>query len=762
MLATLLAQTRADIISRIPSAPLSAPLEATLGGGTTIAFAQAQRIDSLTNTTITTPTINSPTISGGSISGTSISGYLPTSGGTLTGALTGTDLTLSGNLTVSGAQTLSGAITIPYLTATSTTASSFVGAVGIGTTSPMAKFSIAANTNETNPTLFTISSSTLSATTTLFSVGNTGTISVNLDSSTSTLLALGGHRFLTASSSYSTSLGVNAMASAVSGGYSIAFGDYAMQKATQSWFDVAIGEEAMSEMLTGNGNVGIGQGAMANSTNLYASVAVGNYALADSGDKYYANAIGAAAGYGNNHKDWGGVYIGYATGYSLTGTSTYNMFIGHQAGRSITTGDNNILIGAHDSTANVITTGSNNVGLGNELWFASATASNQLNIGNILYGTLPATTTSFQLPTTGSIGVGTTTPWGRLSVLTANNSSEPQFVVGSSTAISLFVGANGSLGIGTTSPYQTLSVAGGVAFPGIANGAGTAYLCTTLASGIISTSTTACNPSSLRYKDDVQDFSYGLSDLLRLRPVTYVYKPELKVSGKQVGFIAEEVYPIMPEVVGLDTEGRPNNIDYAKFAPLLTKAIQEIAAITGTFKTNLVAWLGDAGNGIGEFFASRVHTKELCVAKSDGTEFCANGDQLAALAGAANAPATTPARTDTLQAPVIALNGNATSTLSIGDLYLDLGARIVSPAEDMNLGIQTFVGTTPIDQATIDTSAPATYHIYYVVTGHSGLTSTTTRTVIIQSTPTPQNPFPAPATSTPSSDSSASSTSASL
>ena len=50
---------------------------------------------------------------------------------------------------------------------------------------------------------------------------------------------------------------------------------------------------------------------------------------------------------------------------------------------------------------------------------------------------------------------------------------------------------------------------------------------------------------------------------------------------------------------------------------------------------------------------------------------------------------------------------------------------------DLNLGIQTFVGTTPMSQAVIDTSAPATYHIYYVVTDANNLTSTSTRTVII-------------------------------
>ncbi|MGC9602820.1 MAG: hypothetical protein ABSE76_03760 [Minisyncoccia bacterium] len=50
---------------------------------------------------------------------------------------------------------------------------------------------------------------------------------------------------------------------------------------------------------------------------------------------------------------------------------------------------------------------------------------------------------------------------------------------------------------------------------------------------------------------------------------------------------------------------------------------------------------------------------------------------------------------------------------------------------DLNLGIQTFVGTTPMSQAVIDTSAPATYHVYYVVTDANNLTSTSTRTVII-------------------------------
>lgn len=51
--------------------------------------------------------------------------------------------------------------------------------VGVGTTTPFAKLSIHANNGETNTTLFAIASSTASATTTLFTISNTGTVSSN-------------------------------------------------------------------------------------------------------------------------------------------------------------------------------------------------------------------------------------------------------------------------------------------------------------------------------------------------------------------------------------------------------------------------------------------------------------------------------------------------------------------------------------------------------------------------------------------------------
>lgn len=61
----------------------------------------------------------------------------------------------------------------------------------------------------------------------------------------------------------------------------------------------------------------------------------------------------------------------------------------------------------------------------------------------------------------------------------------------------------------------------------------------------------------------------------------------------------------------------------------------------------------------------------------------------------------------------------------------DLGATITSPQADLNLGIHLYIDGTPTDGAPLDTSVGGAHSMDYVVTGHSGLTLTTTRTVIV-------------------------------
>ncbi|MBU2265393.1 hypothetical protein KJ784_04410, partial [Patescibacteria group bacterium] len=61
----------------------------------------------------------------------------------------------------------------------------------------------------------------------------------------------------------------------------------------------------------------------------------------------------------------------------------------------------------------------------------------------------------------GNVGIGSTTPWGLLSV-NANGlvAGTPQFLVGSSSATNFIIANNGNVGIGTTSPSEALEING--------------------------------------------------------------------------------------------------------------------------------------------------------------------------------------------------------------------------------------------------------------------------------------------------------------
>ena len=50
----------------------------------------------------------------------------------------------------------------------------------------------------------------------------------------------------------------------------------------------------------------------------------------------------------------------------------------------------------------------------------------------------------------------------------------------------------------------------------------------------------------------------------------------MHIPGSQVGFIAEDMIKVIPEVVAKDAEGKPENVDYAKLTSVLTKAIQQM------------------------------------------------------------------------------------------------------------------------------------------------------------------------------------------
>lgn len=74
--------------------------------------------------------------------------------------------------------------------------------------------------------------------------------------------------------------------------------------------------------------------------------------------------------------------------------------------------------------------------------------------------TLTATSTLF-VTQAGNIGIGSTTPWGQLSVNpNALGSGVPEFAIGSSTKTHLIVDGSGKVGVGTTTQKSTFVVSG--------------------------------------------------------------------------------------------------------------------------------------------------------------------------------------------------------------------------------------------------------------------------------------------------------------
>jgi hypothetical protein len=93
---------------------------------------------------------------------------------------------------------------------------------------------------------------------------------------------------------------------------------------------------------------------------------------------------------------------------------------------------------------------------------------------------------------------------------------------------------------------------------------------------------TNINPSDERLKDEITDISYGLNEILQLRPVTYNWKNDTIKQGKQFGFIAQEVQKLMPELVKefKTKDGKKDvtrlGLDKEAIFTILVNAIQEL------------------------------------------------------------------------------------------------------------------------------------------------------------------------------------------
>jgi len=79
--------------------------------------------------------------------------------------------------------------------------------------------------------------------------------------------------------------------------------------------------------------------------------------------------------------------------------------------------------------------------------------------------------------------------------------------------------------------------------------------------------------SDKAYKKDIDyNFKYGLKEVEQLKPVYYVHKED-KENKKQIGFIAQDVRKVVPELVS--GEEGALGLSYGQLAAVLVKAVQE-------------------------------------------------------------------------------------------------------------------------------------------------------------------------------------------
>jgi len=202
---------------------------------------------------------------------------------------------------------------------------------------------------------------------------------------------------------------------------------------------------------------------------------------------------------------------------------------------------------------------------------------------------------------TGNVGIGTTTPIEKLHVVSDRILIES---AGNDAVFSSKSGGKEFDLIGTYSLWDGDSVYLGGYNVNHTNGGNyddaNKIICGGNTAGNVGIGTlpitaTAFNvSSSARFKKNISTLEYGLDDVLKIKPVKYQYNFD-KSGLYTIGFIAEEVSEIIPEVVSHQNEehkvvsreeGIPVSMDYSKMSAVLVNAVKEQHSKVEELKSN--------------------------------------------------------------------------------------------------------------------------------------------------------------------------------
>ena len=308
----------------------------------------------------------------------------------------------------------------------------------------------------------------------------------------------------------------------------------------------------------------------------------------------------------------GNTVIGWEAG-TLFPDSNDNTFVGKQSGfPNGSHGSSNTLLGAYtkfsDSVSNATAIGAN----------ASVERSNSLVLGNGVNVGIGTNAPQFKLQVTDPSNKGlraeTGSPGG--TVASFGGFGEFQIDAPGNPGGRLNVKENGSVVLGDCpgcfpNPTDRLVVSGTTRLLSLGSG-GSTSLCRN-GSGQIS----VCS-SSIRYKNNIANFSSGLSLLNRLRPVTFDWKDS---QAHDLGLVAEEVAEAEPLLVTRSEKGEVEGVKYDRLSAVFINAFKEQQAqierqqAEAKSQQNQIAFLRAANDGLN----ARLRTIEKALKKPVAT-----------------------------------------------------------------------------------------------------------------------------------------------
>jgi hypothetical protein len=240
--------------------------------------------------------------------------------------------------------------------------------------------------------------------------------------------------------------------------------------------------------------------------------------------------------------------LGYSVGNSTSTSGDNNTFIGSQAGSNNATGSGNTFSGFKSGSIN--SSGTGNVFSGQFSGFAN-------NAGN--YNTF----LGYAAGESNSSGNNNTFLGQAAGINNATGSYN--------VYISTFGTPDGSqesntIRIGDPSIQKSAYIAG--VYTSMISGAQGVWVNAYGQIGQIA--------SSRRYKEEIRDMGAKTVDLMKLRPVTFLYRRELDPGNRtlQYGLIAEEVADVYPELVEYNSKSEPISVKYHLLTSMLLNELQ--------------------------------------------------------------------------------------------------------------------------------------------------------------------------------------------